>query len=131
MESSFWDPGGGLEDGPVAAVDSADLRAAWKLLGDVSRRNADQPVAIGSGMFERACSPGASVRTVYYRAAMLQLCERRGLLSPWLHNGQLEEAVFRVAATFPMKKMQVGTVYESLPFDVPEFTRQIESECHK
>jgi hypothetical protein len=30
-----------------------------------------------------------------------------------------------------MKRMQVGTVYEGLPFDVPEFTRQIESECKK
>jgi hypothetical protein len=116
--------------GPVSAVDSADLRAAWDLFGDVRARNADQKVAIGVAMFERACSPGASVRSVYYRAAMLQLCERRGLLSPWLHDGQLEEAVFRVAATFPMKKMQVETVYESLPFDVREFARQIESECH-
>jgi hypothetical protein len=82
MESGFWDPVGGLEDGPVSAVDSADLRAAWDLFGDVRARNADQTVAIGIGIFERACSPGANVRSVYYRAAMLQLCERQGLLSP-------------------------------------------------
>ena len=131
MESGFWDPVGGLEDGPVSVVDSADLRAAWGLLGEVRRRHADQPVAMGIGMFERACTPGADIRSVYYRAAMLQLCERRGLLSPGLRDGQLEETAFRVAATFPMKRMQVGTVYEGLPFDVPEFTRQIESECKK
>jgi hypothetical protein len=131
MESVLWDPVDGSEDGPVSAVDSADLRAAWDLFEDVRARNLDQTVAIGIALFERACSPGARVRSVYYRAAMLRLCERRGLLSPWLHDGQLEAAVFRVAATFPMKKMQVGTVDESLPFDLPEFTRQIESECHK
>jgi len=93
MESVFWDTFGGLEDVPVSAVDSADLRAEWDLLGDVRARNLDQTVAIGIGMFERACNPGAQVRSVYYRAAMLQLCARLGLHSPWLRDGRLEEAV--------------------------------------
>ena len=43
-----------------------------------------------------------------------------GLLSPWLRDGQLE-SVFQVAATFPMKRLQVGVVHESLPFNIPEF----------
>jgi hypothetical protein len=73
MESVFWDLWGGLEHGPVTEVDSADLRAAWKLFGDVRARNPDPPAALGGGMFERACSPGADIRSVYYRAAMLQL----------------------------------------------------------
>jgi hypothetical protein len=78
MESGFWDPLDGSEDGSVAAVDSADLCALWDLFGEVRARNADHKVAIGIAGFERACSPGASVRSVYYRAAMPLLCERRG-----------------------------------------------------
>jgi hypothetical protein len=39
----------------------------------VRARNPDPPAALGGGMFERACSPGADIRSVYYRAAMLQL----------------------------------------------------------
>jgi hypothetical protein len=46
--------------------------------------------------------------------------------SDWLRDGDLDEAVFEVAATFPMKKMDVGDVNPGLPFDLQEFLRQIE-----
>jgi len=41
------------------------------------------------------------------------------------HDGEFDDAVFQVAATFPMEKMRTGVVREGLPFDVDEFVKQI------
>ncbi len=51
----------------------------------------------------------------------------RGLeiLMPWTHDGELDDAVFQVAAKFPMTNMEVGVVHDGLPFDVEEFLKQI------
>jgi len=43
----------------------------------------------------------------------------------WTHDGELDDAVFQIAATFPMEKMRTGVVREGLPFDVEEFVKQI------
>ena len=51
-----------------------------------------------------------------------------GMLAPWMHDGVPTDAVFKVAARFDLKRMQVGTVYNELPFDVQEFFRQVEGE---
>ena len=53
------------------------------------------------------------------------------LLSPWLRNGELADTVFRVAATFPMKRMSVGVPQQELPFDVQGFLAEIERENDK
>jgi hypothetical protein len=46
-------------------------------------------------------------------------------LTPWSHEGQLDDAVFQIAATFPMQKLPVGLVKNGLPFDVQELVKQI------
>jgi hypothetical protein len=51
-----------------------------------------------------------------------------GLLSAWLRDGEPAEAVFQVAATFPMKRMSIGVPQQGLPFDVQEFLAQIEKQ---
>jgi len=72
---------------------------------------------------------------VWYRASMLGLLEMlpnvapqmipEFPLTPWTHNGELDDAVIQVAATFPMKRIGVGVVHDGLPFDVEEFVKQI------
>jgi hypothetical protein len=47
------------------------------------------------------------------------------LVAQWTHDGQLDDVVFKVAATFPMEKMKTGVVREGPPFDVEEFVKQI------
>jgi len=37
-------------------------------------------------------------------------------LAQWTHDGEFDDAVFQVAATFPMEKMRTGVVREGLPF---------------
>jgi len=46
-------------------------------------------------------------------------------LTPWTHDGDLDEAVFQVASTFPMKKMAIGVEQEGLPFDVEGHVKQV------
>jgi hypothetical protein len=64
--------------------------------------------AIGMSVYQSVCSPGASVTAAWYRVTMLGLCEQMGLLPGFKRDGDYSDAVFRVAATFPMKRMDVG-----------------------
>jgi hypothetical protein len=59
---------------------------------------------------------------------MLEMVTEQGLFSSWLHNGELEEAVFKVFATFPLRRIQKGG-QEGFPFDIQELTKEIEKEA--
>jgi hypothetical protein len=56
--------------------------------------------------------------------AMLQMIPESPL-AQWTHDGELDDAVFQVAATIPMEKMRAGVVREGMPFDMDEFLRQV------
>jgi hypothetical protein len=118
----LWAGGGKSADDLVPGVDPADLRNVLSVL-----RTLDSKVAaIGMSVFEHVCSPGADTSAVWYRAAVLTLPTGAGLLSRWVRNGEFDAAVLKVAAKFPMKKLNVGVVHQGLPFDVEEFVKQIE-----
>lgn len=55
------------------------------------------------------------------------MTESEGLIPPWLHDGQPEEAVFKVLAAIPMTGLPPGG-RQGLPFDVEEFRRLIQKE---
>jgi hypothetical protein len=118
------------EDGFVPAVDPGDLKGICRMgretLAAALAAGATGSHAIGMSAYKSVCSPGANVTAAWYRVAMLGLCERMGLLEMHKRDGEVNDAVFRVAATFPMKKMDVGTTYHEPPFDVEEFVKQIE-----
>jgi hypothetical protein len=124
------------DQGPVAAVDPGDLRSVWEMQRDF-QRNApnhapNQTGSIDISLYQRACSPGAEVGAVWYRVSMLQLLAGPiGLLTPWLHDGELPDAVFKLAATFPMNKLSVGEVNQGLPFDVQGFIKQLEQQTSR
>jgi hypothetical protein len=129
MEWDFWGSTG--QDGLVAMVDPSDLRRVWIICHSQKAQTPNRQVAIGFGAFERVCSSGSDVRATWYRAALLEmLCGSIGLLPPWLNinNGELHDAVFRVAAKFPIKKLQVGTPNQGPPLDVQTFLKQIEEQ---
>jgi hypothetical protein len=125
-------------DDSVAAVDPADLRNIWTMQRDALSDHPDQPFAIDIRCFEQACSPEADIQALWYRISMLQmLAGPMGLLSRWLRDGEFADCVFKVAATFPMKrpwvdvlaKIQfVGAVPRGPPFDVLKFIEQIEKQ---
>jgi hypothetical protein len=103
------------QTGDVPAVKPDDLKSVWRLFGGQSR-------STGENVYKSVCSPGADVRSVWYRASMLTLTIKMNpdLLARWI-DGQPDDAVFEVAATFPMEKMQIGIVRQELPFDVDKF----------
>lgn len=113
----------------VAAVNPDDLRKVWKMMRDVQAHGPGQGVSIDSRMYTKECSPGANVMAVWYRASMLGILQMlpEPPLAPWTHNSGLDDAVFQVAAAFPMKNMRVGVVHEGPPLDMQEFLKQIQS----
>ena len=113
----------------IAAVNRDDLRKVWKMMRDVQAHGPGQGVAIDNEMYAKECSPGANVMAVWCRASMLGILQMlpEPPLAPWTHNGGLDDAVFQVAAAFPMKNMGVGIVHGGLPFDVQEFLKQIQA----
>lgn len=115
---------------PVPTVEMGHLKAAWNICKDVESRHPGKQVAVGISVIEHACSAGADVRAVGYRCGMLQALERLlgDLLAPWKENGQLDDAVFRVAARVPMKWMGVGIPQLGLPFDVDSFIDELRLE---
>jgi hypothetical protein len=59
------------------------------------------------------------------------MSESGGLISPWLHHGRPDDAVFEVVATFPMVRMHPGVRRAGLPLDVEKLIRQIGSEARQ
>ena len=120
----FW----GARGNDVAAVNPDDLRNVWTMMRDLQARTpADQTGSLNSGLFDGACGPGANVLAVWYRTSILGALQMLpgNPLTPWSHRGELDDAVFQIAATFPMKKLPIGLVKNGLPLDVQELVKQI------
>jgi len=114
------------DSGSVPPVDPADLRSVWTMQREVQASNPGQQIGISADVYKRACGPAADVRAVYVRVSQLWMLQEVGVLAPWLRDGVPDDAVFHVAATIPMNRMQIGVVYEQPPFDVDEFMKQVE-----
>jgi hypothetical protein len=118
----------GARGNDVTTVNSIDLRNVWKMIRDSRARTpAVQSGSFSSGLFENACSPGANVVAVWYRASILEVLQMlpENPLMPWSREGELDDAVFQIAATFPMKKLPISLVKNGLPLDVQELVKQI------
>ena len=118
---------GSGEGDSVAAVSPDDLRKAWQLFRDVQARHPGECSSIGNSVYRSVCSPGADVMAVWFRSSMLWILTQvqPEPLARWTHDGEFDDAVFQIAATFPMEKMRTDAVREGLPFDVEEFVKQI------
>lgn len=115
----------GIREGPIPPVDPADLRRVWETLRENQARTPGHGIGISIDFYERACSPRANVEAVWFRTSMLGMLDMLGMLSPWIHEGVVADAVFNVAATFPMEGMAIGVPRQGLPFDVQEFFSQV------
>ena len=131
----IFDDGAELENGLVPAVDPADLRSVWAMQNDFQSVAPGGRCAIDADLCKRDCSPGTDVRAVFIRASILRklklLSESGGLISPWLHRGEPDDAVFKVVATFPMIRTQPGAGRGGLPLDVEELIRQLRKEARQ
>jgi hypothetical protein len=107
----------------VSPVKPAELKGLWRIV------NLFQTVrpsgSLASATLERACRAGADAEAIWFRATMLSMMP--GMLAPWTHNDELDEAVFQIAATFPMRKVNIDVAQKGPPFDVKEFLKAIEA----
>ena len=62
---------------------------------------------------------------------LLWLLREAEILATWVHDGVPDDAVFDVAATIPMSRMQRGVVYKEPPFDIEEFIKQVEKRIER
>jgi hypothetical protein len=118
---------GGQPGTPVPEVDPADIKIVYNVNCEVQAARPGESVAIDVEVFKRICSPGANVRAVSYRTATIHLLKMLSpdLLSEWRKDGQMDERVFRAAATIPLNWQKVGVIREGLPFDVEDFMRRV------
>jgi hypothetical protein len=119
----------GIEDsdnGLVPVVNPSDIKNMLKVIRDAQAVAPDRHVSVGIGVFKSVCSPNANVKAVWYRAAMLGLCEKLAVLPSKKPDDEFEDALLEVAATFPMKALEPGITYKGLPFDAQEFVKQVE-----
>ena len=105
----------------VPAVDPEDLKRVW---------NVKPPWTQDS--HKNACRPGADVAAVVKRRFMLDTMLGFKLLAPWTHEDTLDDAVFRVAASFPLHEEQ-GLDYmipgdERFAFDPNAFVQRLVEE---
>jgi hypothetical protein len=113
----------------VPAVDSRDLKTAWEMVQETGER-----VAISMRVFEAACSPGADVFAVWYRAirviGILSILPEQysELLAPWRQGEQLDDAVFKAAAKIPLEWESMEPGVRSRSFDLEAFLERVRDE---
>lgn len=88
----------------VPAVDVADLRAVVKIMMDVKEPH---NVGFGAQFVQASCRPGADVVAVWFRASMLQVAGKQGVLGSLVNEGELNDALLQLWASFPFKAIEV------------------------
>jgi hypothetical protein len=84
------------EGEPIPSVDPEDIKRFWHV---------KPPWRHGNDV-QSACSPGADVAAVFRRWAMIDTLTIYKLLTPWQHGEDLDDGVFRIAATFPLRELR-------------------------
>jgi len=106
---------------PVPAVDPADIKAARELARRAdTRKTTEGAVGIDVRLFVEVCSPGANIPAIALRGTLISLLLHLELLNPWLRGEDLDGAVYRVAADFPIAGIE--------HFNAAEFLARLQSE---
>ena len=115
--------------GPIQTVNPGDLRGVWELMHEtrakfVGNREAElggpQPtIGVDVKLLARVCGPEANVLAVWARSALLGILVQQGLLTSWQRGTQLDDAVFNLAAAFPITALD--------QFDPDAFLQQLSS----
>ena len=110
----------------VPPVNPADLRQVCHFFDEMQARHGG--ALVDHRAYEHLLSPGADPTAVWYRAAILGVLKMLpdSPLAPWLRDGNLDDTIFQIAATFPMEEMEVGVPRNTLPFDLTEFLKQLD-----
>jgi hypothetical protein len=116
----------------VQEVDPADLRKTWAAMNYVQKLHPGQQCEVSIGRKDDP-DEAPEVREKarqdeqarWFRASMLMLlCQ--GPCADRLKDGEPDDRLVEIVARFPMKKMEPGVPQQGLPFDMPEFIKQLE-----
>lgn len=112
---------------PVPTVDPEDVKAVWELFSDSEKKHPGRPGAVGIEIFKHACSLGADIPAITYRAQMLWVLQHASpeALAPWTKDEQIDDAVFRAIAETSMEWMGLGAPRQGFPFDPNDFLRRV------
>jgi len=91
------------EGATIPPVDEHDLKCLHELCVERAKRYCGKDGVVTVDSMVRACSPTANLPAVWLRHNQLRSLYRRGLLAEWQHGTALDAAVFRLAATTPMR----------------------------
>jgi len=86
----------------IPSVSERDLKALHELAVQRAKRYCGKDGAISLEIMARVCSPDANVPAVWFRHTELRGLYREGLLAEWQHGTELDDMVFRLAASTPM-----------------------------
>jgi hypothetical protein len=86
---------------PIPAVAPGDLRGVWELIHKFSAEVVTTH-SVDIALLAGACGPGADVFAVSLRSVLLEELVRQGRLTRWRKGFGLDQAVFDLAATFPL-----------------------------
>jgi len=87
----------------IPPVAEQDLKCLHELCVERAKRYCGKDGVVSMESMARACSPNANLPAVWLRHTQLRALYRHGALAEWQHGTILDDAVFRVAATIPMK----------------------------
>ena len=100
----------------IPSVDAQDLKSLHDLCVERAKRHCGKDGVISLETTAKACSSDANVPAVWLRHTQLRALYRQGMLAEWQHGRELEDVVFRLAATIPMSGVQ---------FDQERFVREL------
>ena len=91
------------EGAAVPPVGEDDLKKLHQLSLDMAKRYCGKDGVVTLNQMTRICRPEANLAALWARHSQLRLLTRHGLLAEWQHGSELDDIVYRVAATIPMK----------------------------
>ncbi len=91
---------------PIPTVTPGDLRGVCELVHEARAESGGQQPAISIDikLLTQVSGPGADVLAVWVRSVLLYSLVEQGRLTSWRCGTQLADAVFDVAATFPIPR---------------------------
>jgi len=117
----------------IPIVNPDDLKSLYKLQNDLVAKHGQpgKTVVVGGEVAKRALSPGANLGDLIYRLGWIgqlkEWSEARPLEFPWIHDGKIDDAVFKALAILPMSELPPSG-RGPFPFDAEELMGLIKKE---
>ncbi|PWT91842.1 MAG: hypothetical protein C5B55_07450 [Blastocatellia bacterium] len=92
---------------PIPPVNPDDLRRLHDTHAAISRRYPGKDGVVTVDSIARVCSSGANLPAVWLRYTRLRLLINEGILTEWQRSTGLDDTVYEMAATIPMKGFQL------------------------